>query len=51
MAPLSNTRTGSGPLRSISAGIFEFGFTSTKPLLNCAPSRMLISQASYSAPW
>jgi hypothetical protein len=46
----SNTRIGSDPLRSSSAGIFEFGFTATKPLPNCSPSWMRISQASYSAP-
>jgi len=40
---------GFGPLRSISAGILEFGLTLTKPLPNCSPS-ILISQASYSAP-
>lgn len=50
MAPLSNRRTGVGSLRSSSAGILEFGFTATKPLPNCWPSPMLISQASYSAP-
>jgi hypothetical protein len=50
MAPDSNTRTGTSPLRSISAGIFELGLTATKPLLNCAPSWMGTSQASYSAP-
>ena len=49
MAPDSNTRTGSGPLRSTSAGILELGFTATKPEPNCAPSLMRISQASYSA--
>jgi hypothetical protein len=37
-------------LRSSSAGIFEFGFTSTKPLPNCSPLWMSIIQASYSAP-
>jgi hypothetical protein len=37
MAPDSNTRIGWGPLRSISAGIFEFGLTATKPLPNCWP--------------
>ena len=49
IAPDSNTRIGVGPLRSISAGIFEFGLTATKPLPNWLPS-ILISQASYSAP-
>ena len=39
-----------GPLRSTSAGIFEFGLISTKPLPNWSPSPMSISQASYSAP-
>jgi hypothetical protein len=38
MAPDSNTRTGCGPLRSSSAGIFELGLTATKPLPNCSPS-------------
>ena len=46
----SNTRIGFGPLRSISAGIFEFGLIATKPLPNWSPSLMRISQASYSAP-
>ncbi len=50
MAPDSNTRTGVGPLRSSSAGIFEFGFTATKPLPNWSPLLMRISHASYSAP-
>ena len=50
MAPDSNTRRGLGPLRSTSAGILEFGFAATKPLPNCSPSPILISQASYSAP-
>jgi len=50
MAPDSNTRTGSGPLRSSSAGILAFGFTATKPLPNCSPSLMRTGQASYSAP-
>ena len=50
MAPDSNTRTGAGPLRSSSAGILELGLTATKPLPNCSPSLMRISQASYSAP-
>jgi hypothetical protein len=50
MAPDSNTRTGASPLRSMSAGILEFGFSSTKPLLNWSPSLILISHASYSAP-
>jgi hypothetical protein len=50
MAPDSNTRTGCGPLWSTSAGILELGLASTKPLPNCAPSLMRISQASYSAP-
>src|ERR1700730_11010708 len=49
IAPDSNTRIGVGPLRSISAGILEFGLTATKPLPNWLPS-ILISQASYSAP-
>jgi hypothetical protein len=40
MAPDSNTRIGSRPLRSMSAGIFEFGFTATKPEPNCSPSRI-----------
>src|ERR1700750_1096003 len=42
-------RIGAGPLRSISAGILEFGLTATKPLPNWLPS-ILISHASYSAP-
>ena len=50
MAPDSKTRIGVGPLRSISAGILELGFTATKPLPNWSPSPILISQASYSAP-
>ena len=50
MAPDSNTRIGFEPLRSTSAGIFEFGFAATKPLPNWSPSVMRISQASYSAP-
>ena len=50
MAPDSNTRTGSGPLRSTSAGILLFGLASTKPEPNWSPAMMLISQASYSAP-
>ncbi len=50
MAPDSNTRTGCGPLRSTSAGIFEFGFTATKPLPNWSPWLMRMSHASYSAP-
>src|SRR5579884_2771696 len=50
MAPVSNTRIGVGPLRSTSAGIFEFGLILTKPLPNWSPSPILISQASYSAP-
>ncbi len=37
-------------LRSISAGIFELGFTSTNPLPNWSPERMSTIQASYSAP-
>src|SRR5258705_4701534 len=47
--PDSNTLIGVDPLWSISAGIFEFGLTATKPLPNWLPS-ILISQASYSAP-
>ena len=50
MAPDSNTRVGCGLLQSSRAGIFEFGFTPTKPLPNWSPSLMRISQASYSAP-
>ncbi len=50
IAPDSNTRIGVAPLRSSKAGIFEFGFTATKPLPNWSPSPILISQASYSAP-
>jgi hypothetical protein len=50
IAPDSNTRMGSGPLRSSSAGILELGFTATNPLLNCSLSLMRMSQASYSAP-
>ncbi len=50
MAPDSKTRVGGSVLRSMSAGIFELGFTSTKPLPNWSPSPMLMSQASYSAP-
>ena len=50
MAPDSKTRTGSGPLRSVRAGILELGFTPTKPLPNWSPSLIRISQASYSAP-
>ena len=50
MAPDSKTRIGSGPLRSTSAGIFEFGLMATKPEPNWSPSPMRISQASYSAP-
>jgi hypothetical protein len=46
----SNTRIGVGPLRSTSTGIFEFGLAATKPLPNCSPSLIRISQASYSAP-
>src|SRR3546814_13778180 len=46
----SNTRIGSPPLRSTSAGILLFGLAPTKPLENWSPSQMLISQASYSAP-
>ena len=49
MAPDSNTRTGSGPLRSTRAGIFELGLMATKPLENWSPSPMRIGQASYSA--
>ena len=49
IAPDSNSRIGASPLRSISAGILEFGLTATKPLPNWLPS-ILISQASYSAP-
>ena len=41
---------GAAPLRSISAGILEFGFTATKPLPNWSPSLIRISHASYSAP-
>ncbi len=37
IAPDSNTRIGFGPLRSISAGILEFGLTATKPLPNWSP--------------
>jgi hypothetical protein len=50
IAPDSNTRTGCAALRSMSAGILELGLTATKPLPNCAPSPIGISQASYSAP-
>ncbi len=50
MAPDSKTRCGVGPLRSRSAGIFEFGLMPTKPLPNWSPSLILMSQASYSAP-
>ncbi len=50
IAPDSNTRTGSEPLQSSKAGILELGLAPTKPLLNCSPSKMRISQASYSAP-
>ena len=50
MAPDSNTRVEGSVLVSSNAGIFEFGFISTKPLLNCAPSPILIKNASYSAP-
>ncbi len=50
MAPDSKMRIGVGPLRSISAGIFELGLTATKPLPNWSPSLILMSQASYSAP-
>jgi hypothetical protein len=50
-AGLSKTRTGVPPDRSIRAGIFEFGFTSTKPEPNWSPFPMRISQASYSASW
>ena len=39
-----------GPLRSTKAGIFELGLMATKPLPNCWPLLILISQASYSAP-
>jgi hypothetical protein len=39
-----------GPLRSTSTGILLFGLAATKPLPNCWPSLMRISQASYSAP-
>src|SRR5205085_901168 len=49
IAPLSNTRTGSAPLRSTRAGIFELGLMSTKPLENWSPSPMRSGQASYSA--
>src|SRR5215510_12728877 len=41
---------GLGPLRSTRAGILELGLAATKPLPNCSPSPILISQASYSAP-
>ena len=46
IAPDSNTRIGVAPLRSTSAGIFEFGFAATKPLLSEAdddkePCRLL----------
>jgi hypothetical protein len=34
IAPDSKTLTGFLPLRSSNAGIFELGFTATKPLLN-----------------
>ncbi len=50
MAPLSKMRVGGFVLWSISAGIFEFGLTATKPEPNWCPSEMLMSQASYSAP-
>ncbi len=49
IAALSNTRTGSGPVRSRRAGILEFGLMSTKPEANCSPSKMSTGQASYSA--
>ncbi len=50
MAPDSNTRTGCVPLRPTRAGILGLGLAATKPLPNCWPSPMRISQASYSAP-
>ena len=50
MAPDSKTRVGVGVLRSRRAGIFEFGFTATKPEPNCAPVLMGVIHASYSAP-
>ena len=50
MAPDSKTRVEGSVLVSSNAGIFEFGLMSTKPLLNCAPSPILIRNASYSAP-
>ena len=50
IAAVSKTRIGFGPLRSTMAGILEFGLMPTKPLPNCSPSPMRISQASYSAP-
>jgi hypothetical protein len=49
IAPDLNTRNGSGPLRSTSAGILELGLMSTKPEENWSLSKILISQASYSA--
>jgi len=42
-------RIGTGPLRSTSAGIFEFGLIATKPDPNWSPSWILINHASYSA--
>ena len=50
MAPDSKTRVWGSVLTSSSAGIFEFGLIETKPLPNCSPSLILMSQASYSAP-
>ena len=46
----SKTLVGGCVLTSSKAGIFEFGFTATKPLPNWSPSPMLIKKASYSAP-
>ncbi len=40
----------SGVERSTSAGIFEFGFTATKPEPNCSPTLIGMIHASYSAP-
>ena len=51
IAPDSKMRMGFGPLRSTIAGILELGLTSTNPEPNWSPSPILISHASYSAPW
>jgi hypothetical protein len=50
IAPDSNTRVEGLVLISNNAGILEFGLISTKPLPNCAPSPILMRNASYSAP-